>query len=70
MSDEPEGLMLACLRRIDENVAELREDVREVRSRLGFLEEQYASLSRRMDRVGSGVELFRRRLHIANAAAS
>ena len=34
MSDQPENLMLVYLRRIDQNVADLREDVREVRRRL------------------------------------
>jgi predicted nuclease with TOPRIM domain len=70
VSDEPDSLVLVYLRRIDKNVADLREDVREVRTRLGFLEEQYASLSRRVDRIGGELEQVRRRLDIADAPAS
>jgi predicted nuclease with TOPRIM domain len=70
VSDEPDSLVLVYLRRIDKNVADLREDVREVRTRLGFLEEQYASLSRRVDRIGGDLEQVRRRLDIADAPAS
>ena len=60
MSDDPDNLMLVYLRRIDAKVDGLREDVVEVKQRLGFLEEQYASISRRVDRIDLRLERIER----------
>ncbi len=64
MSDQPDNLVLVYLRRLDEKVDGLRLDMREVKERLGILEVQYASLSRRVDRIGDDVELIKRRLDL------
>ena len=67
MSDDPDNLMLVYLRRIDAKVDGLREDVVEVKQRLGFLEEQYASISRRVDRIDLRLERIERRLDLVDA---
>ncbi|HET6307201.1 MAG TPA: hypothetical protein VFG12_08445 [Rhodopila sp.] len=66
MSGDPENLVLTYLRRIDTKVDGLRADMIEVKQRLGFLEEQYASLSRRVDRTGGDVERIRTRLDLVD----
>ena len=67
MSDDPDNLMLVYLRRIDAKVDGVREDVVEVKQRLGFLEEQYASISRRVDRIDLRLERIERRLDLVDA---
>lgn len=44
MAQEPENLVLVYLRRIDQNVERLGEDVRDVKDRLTSVEERLASL--------------------------
>ena len=70
MSGEPDNLVLVYLRRIDTKVDGLRTDMVEIKERLGFLEAGYASLSRRVDRLGGDVEQIRRRLDIVDAPAA
>ena len=69
MSDEPENLVLSMLRAIRGDLAEIKTDLVEIKERLGFLEGGYASLSRRVDRVGGDVAQIKRRLDIAEAEA-
>ena len=64
MSDH---LVLEHLRSIRGDIAEIKTTMLEVKQRLGFLEEAYASLSRRVDRIGGDVEQIKRRLDIAEA---
>jgi predicted nucleic acid-binding Zn-ribbon protein len=45
----------------------VREDMREVKTRLGILESQYASMSTRLDRLDARVERIERRLDLAQA---
>jgi len=68
MSDQPDGVVLVFLRRIDARVEKLAEDMLEVKQRLGHLEEQYASLSRRVDRLDMRLERVERRLELSEAA--
>ncbi len=67
MSGDPENLVLTYLRRIDTKVDDVRADLTEVKHRIGFLEEQYASISRRVDRIGGDVERIRTRLDPVDA---
>ena len=48
-------------------LAELKSDVIEVKERLGLIEGQYASLSRRVDRIGGDVDQIKRRLELVDA---
>lgn len=49
MSEPPADLVLALLRAIRQDIAELRADVAEVEARLAILEGHGAHLSRRLD---------------------
>ena len=62
---ETENLVLEHLRHIRGAVDGLGEDMREVKSRLGIMESQYASLSNRLDRMDSRVERIEKRLELA-----
>jgi len=71
---EVENLILDNLRHLRSAVDALREDMREVKTRLGILENQYAILanqyatvSSRLDRLDARVERIERRLDLAEA---
>ena len=49
MAPETESLVQEHLRHIRGAVDALREDNREIKTRLGILEQQYASLSKRLE---------------------
>ncbi|MBA4209968.1 MAG: hypothetical protein C0454_10605 [Parvibaculum sp.] len=68
MVESPENLVLTYLRRIDEKVDRLAEDMREVKSRLGILESQYASLSNRLDRIDERVGRMENRLGLIDVS--
>ena len=67
MSDSRADLMLELLRAIRAEQSEIRADLAEVKERLGILESQYASLSRRVDRLGGDMEQVKRRLGLIEA---
>jgi predicted nuclease with TOPRIM domain len=64
MSD---NLVLDLLRAIRADIAELKTDGVEINERLGLLEGQTASLSRRIDRLAGDAEHIKRRLDIVPA---
>lgn len=66
MSD---NLVLERLREIRQLVGDVKEDTHDLRLRMGMLEAGYASMSLRIDRIGGDVELIKRRLDLADAAA-
>jgi hypothetical protein len=65
MSD---NIVLDLLRAIRADIGELKVDMREVKERLGILEQQYASMSRRVDRIGGDVERIKTRLDLVDTA--
>jgi predicted nuclease with TOPRIM domain len=67
MADEANNLVLEHLRHIRGAVDAVREDVREIKIRVGHLEHQYASLSTRMDRIDERLDKIERRLDLADA---
>lgn len=58
----PESLTLRMLRRLDEKIDRQGEDLREIKQRIGHLEENYASLPRRVDRIDERLDRVERRL--------
>jgi predicted nuclease with TOPRIM domain len=64
---EAESIVIEHLRHIRGAVDGLRDDMREVKGRLGILESQYANLSNRMDRLDSRIERIERRLELTEA---
>jgi len=66
MTEEPGNLPLILLRRLDTKVDHLIEDNREVKQRLGALEEGQASLSRRLDRMQVAFDRIERRFDLVD----
>jgi predicted nucleic acid-binding Zn-ribbon protein len=64
---ESNAIVLEHLRPIRGAVDGLREDMREVKNRLGILENQYASLSSRIDRLDARIERIEKCLDLAEA---
>lgn len=67
MAEEPDSLVLRYLRRIDAQVDALREDMREVKTRLGLLEQRYATSSSRIDRLEARLDRIEKRLDLVEA---
>lgn len=67
MSETPDSLVCNLLRAIRSDIAEVKADLVEVKERIGILGSQYASLSRRVDRIGGDMERVKRRLDLADA---
>ena len=70
MAAGPYNLILNLLRAIEGDVGQIKGDIIEIKERLGFLGGGYASLSRRLDRLGGDVEWIRTRLDIGDAPAT
>ncbi len=67
MADEPDNLMLIYLRRIDEKVDRLIDEVRDLKVRTTSVEENLAGVHRRLDRIEMRVERIERRLDLVDA---
>ena len=57
-------LLYETLKAIQATLVRHGEDLREIKERLGLLEMQYASLSRRIDKIEERVERIERRLEL------
>ncbi len=55
------------VQRLLDGQAELKSDVIEIKERLGLIEGQYSSISRRVDRIGGDVDQIKRRLDLVDA---
>jgi chromosome segregation ATPase len=64
---ETDNIILEHLRAIRATQDRHTEDLREIKTRLGFLEAQYASLSNRLDRMDERVGRIERRLDLLDA---
>ena len=64
---EPDSIFLVYLRRLPEQIEAIREDNREIKSRLGILEQQGASLSTRLDRIEVRLDRIERRMDLVEA---
>lgn len=67
MAGDADNFVLELLRAIRGDIAEIKADTAEIKERVGLLESQYASLSRRLDRQGGDIEQIRQRLNLADA---
>ena len=63
---DPDNIALEHSRHIRTTVDALHDDMREMKSRMGILENQYASLSTRLDRLDARVERIEKRLELAD----
>jgi predicted nucleic acid-binding Zn-ribbon protein len=64
---EPDNIVLEHLRHIRGVVDGTRDDIREIKQRVGALENQYANMSNRLDRMDFRLERIERRLDLAEA---
>jgi hypothetical protein len=62
---EIEDLALHYLRRFDEKLDRVADDVREIKGRVGILE--YASISQRIDRIETRLERIESRMELVEA---
>ena len=51
MAEELDSIVLRYLRAIDQKLDRMMADVLELKTRVGILEQQYASISNRIDRI-------------------
>ena len=65
--DEPDSHTLRWMRRIDSKLDLLADIARETRTRVGLLEQQYASLSSRIDGIENRLERIEKRLDLVDA---
>ena len=70
MADQPDNHVQALLRKLDEKLDRASDDLREIKTRVGILEQQYASMSNRIDRIESRLERIERRLELAEARSA
>jgi hypothetical protein len=70
MPGDPGNLILNLLRAIRGDIGQIKRDIIEIKERLGFLEGVYASLSRRVDRLGNDVGRIKVRLDIVDASVN
>jgi hypothetical protein len=67
MADQPDSLILVYLRRLDEKVDRLIEDVGGLKVRMTAVEESVVGLQRRMDRLEMRIDRIEKRLDLADA---
>ena len=63
---EPDNVVLAYPRRIDEKVDRVIDDVRDIKVRVTNLEEGQAGIQRRLDRVEARLDRIERRLDLVD----
>jgi archaellum component FlaC len=64
---EIENIVLEHLRAIRATQDRHSDDLREIKGRLGILEQQYASVSNRLDRVDDRISRIEKRLELVEA---
>ena len=64
MSDGADSIVLGYLRNLDTKFDRMADDIREIKGRVGALEERYASVSRRLDSLEFRIERIERRLEL------
>jgi predicted nucleic acid-binding Zn-ribbon protein len=67
MAPETENWVLEHLRHMRGAMDVMRDDIREIKTRLGIIEQQYASLSNRIDRIEGRLDRIEKRLALADA---
>jgi predicted nucleic acid-binding Zn-ribbon protein len=64
MADKPDNITLVMLRRIDQKLDRLIDDVHELKVRMTSVEENLAGVQRRIDRLEDRMERVERRLDL------
>jgi len=68
MTDEPDNLILALLRRMDAKLDRVIDDVHDLKVRMTGVEEGLAGVNRRLDRLEVRLDRVERRLDLVDAA--
>jgi len=68
MADEPDSIVLAILRKIDQRTERMAEDIHDLKMRMTSVEEGLAGVNRRLDRLEVRVERIEKRLELSDAA--
>ena len=66
MAREPDNIVLALLRKIDERTTRMADDLQDIKSRVTSVEEGLAGVNRRLDRLENRVERIERRLELSD----
>ncbi len=64
MVDQPDNIVLIYLRRLDEKLDRVVDDVRDLKVRVTGVEEGLAGINRRLDRVETRLDRIERRLDL------
>ena len=67
MADEPDNIVLAILRKIDQRTERMAEDLHDLKVRVTAVEEGLAGVNRRLDRLEIRVERIEQRLELSDA---
>lgn len=68
MSGDPENITLVDLRRIDQKIDRLMDDVSDLKIRMTSVEDGLAGVNRRLDRMESRMDRVERRLDLVDQA--
>ena len=67
MAKEPDSIVLAILRKIDQRTERMAEDLQDLKVRVTSVEEGLAGVNRRLDRLEIRVERIEKRLELTDA---
>jgi archaellum component FlaC len=68
MAKEPDSIVLAILRKIDQRTERMAEDIQDLKVRVTSVEEGLAGVHRRLDRLDHRVERIEKRLELSDAS--
>lgn len=68
MADQPDNIMLAILRKIDQRTERMAEDLQDLKVRVTSVEEGLAGVNRRLDRLETRVERIEKRLELSDVS--
>ena len=66
MTDEPDSLVLRYLRRMDEKLDRVLDDMHDIKVRMTSVEEALAGQSRRIDRIEARLDHIEKRLDLVD----
>lgn len=67
MANEPDNIVLALLRKLDQRTERMAEDLQDLKIRMTGVEEGLAGVNRRLDRLELRVDRIERRLELSDA---
>ena len=67
MADQPDNIVLALLRKIDQRTERMAEDLQDLKTCVTSVEEGLAGVNRRLDRLEFRVERIEKRLELSES---